>query len=64
MKSLSALKRVYATFINAAKKILKRRGASNYPGRMPYSTANQPPPILPILHISTALYCIPIVGVE
>ena len=50
------------TFINAAEKILNGSGASSHPGRMPCSTANRPPLILCVSHISTVLHCIPIVG--
>ena len=39
MMLLSALKRMEATFITAAKKILNRRGASTHPRRRPCSTA-------------------------
>ena len=50
--------------MNAVKKMLKRRGASIHPWRMPCSTANQPLLMLHVSHISTVLYCIPIAGVE
>ena len=58
MMPLSALKRVEATFITAAKKMLNRRGASTHPWQRLCSTANHPEHTLSSSRTHTSIHAI------